>query len=257
MGRISYTGLPPEGAKNERDVARTVNQMLAGFQNNVFDFTVPVGTIDQPGEIFRVNDLRISQQKYINFLPLNTAAEIADVFINNIGNGFFDITSLPAELLFAQVQVSQDAGAIGSLVGSPIIPFDTTDINTNFTVDLVNNRIVSNIIGTVQVAFSISGNYATGTLYEFGVRLFDNITDQNEIGSFAVATSTSNQNSLVAVSAVLFSQVVPGNYFEAFGFSLVGGVFDPYDLRLNVMTTSPNRGTPVLDELQYRCLVIG
>ena len=257
MARVSYNLLPVEGPKFPRDVSRVVNGAMSGQQNCVFDFAIPAGTIDQAGETFRVFDVRVSQQKYLSLAALNAAAELADVFITEIGNGFFDVTSLPVELLFAQVQVSQIAGSMGSLIGAPIIPFNTVDLNNNFTVDLANNRIISNIVGVIQVSFSISGNYQTGTIYEFGIRKFDNITDQNLLQTFSVATSTSNQNSLVAISANILLDEVPGNYIELFGDSNTVGSFTPYEIRLNGVTTSPNRGTPVLDELQYRCLVIG
>ena len=255
--RTSFNILPVEGAKFPRDISRVVNQAMSGQQNVVFDFTIPAGTLDEPGETFRVNDIRLSNQKHVSFLPLNVAAEIADIFVTNLGSGFMDLTSLPVEFLFAQVQVAQDAGAIGSLVGAPILPFDTIDLNTNFTVDLANNRIISNVVGTVQISFSVSGNYAVGTNYSFGVRVFDNVTDQNLLGTFSVDTSTSNQNALVSVSAVIFTLASPGNYIELFGQSTTVATFDPYDIRLSIMTTSPNRGTPVLDTLEYRCLMIG
>ncbi len=256
MARISYDQLPVEGSKFPRDTARILNQAMQGNQNCVFDFTVPAGNLDTPGETFRVDDIRISNQKFIKLEALNVAAELADVFITDIGNGFFELASLPEQFLFAQVQIIQADGNAGSLIGGVILPFDTTVLNTNWTVDLANNRIVSKIIGTVVASFTISGLYATGTDYSFGVRVFDNITDQNLLATLAANTSTANQNDVVNISGSVLVPLLVGNYVELFGSADTVNTFI-FDAGLTLYTNTPNRGTPVLDELEFRCLVIG
>ena len=255
--RVSYNLLPVEGPKFPRDVSRIVNSAMSGQQNCVFDFEIPAGALDEGGETVRIEDVRISRQKSLTFFGLNAASVLADLFVTEIGNGYFEVTSLPEDLLFAQVQVTQQFGSMGSLVGAPVLPFDTIDLNNNFEVDLVNNRIISKVRGVIQVSFSVSGNYRVGTQYEFGIRKFDNVTDQTLLQTISVATSTSNQNSLVSISAVVFLDEVVGNYIELFGSSPDAALFDPYEVLLSGVTTSPNRGTPVLGDLEYRCLVIG
>ena len=89
MARVGFTGLPPEGAKNQRDVARVINSNLTGKTNNVFDVTITGQEIEDDNFQVRVDNLLVSEQSFIVFEPKSVNALIQPVAIISQGKGFF------------------------------------------------------------------------------------------------------------------------------------------------------------------------
>ncbi len=87
--RTSFNLLPVEGAKFPRDISRVVNQAMNGKTNNVTDITITGEEIEDANFRLRVNDIRVSEQSYINFVAKSVNAIIQPVAIIEQGKGFF------------------------------------------------------------------------------------------------------------------------------------------------------------------------
>ncbi len=257
MARISYTGLPPEGAKNDRDVARTVNQILGGFQNCVLDINIPAGGLDSG--TFTVSDLRVSQQKWIDLVPtdLNGILLADDLFISSIINGSFDLSVVPQEFQGSAVQV-QGSGVGPNLLVPTVIPFQTVDFNVNYiaAVDPTNTiTVLTN--GVQQISFTISGVYGVGTDFIFGVRV---IAGPNVGGQFAVATSTGGGgqgNNTVSISGSVLAQLEAGDVLEFFGEATTSFILSPYSLTWSMTSEGAFPLQPGDGPFNFRALIIG
>ncbi len=257
MARVSYTGLPPEGAKNERDVARTVNQILGGFQNCVLDIEIPAGGLDSGS--FTVNDLRISQQKWIDLIPtdLNGVLLADDLFITNLQNGSFDLGVVPQEFQGSAMQV-RGSGVGPNLLVPTAIPFQSVDFDINFTaaVDPVNTvTVLTN--GLQQISFTISGVYGTGTDFIFGVRV---IAGPNIGGEFVVATSTGGGgqgNDTVSLSGAIIASLEDGDVLEFFGDATTSNLLSPYALNWSMLSEGAFPLEPGAGPFNFRALIIG
>ncbi len=257
MARISYTGLPPEGAKNDRDVARTVNQILGGFQNCVLDIEIPAGELDNG--TFKVSDLRISTQKWIDLIPtsINGVLLADDLFITNIENGSFDLSVVPQEFQGSAVQV-RGTGSIASLLAPTAIQFQNVDFNVNYnvlvdpvsTIEVLTNNLF-------EISFTISGVYGAGTDFVFGIRV---VAGPNAGGQFTVATSTGGGgqgNNTVSISGAIIANLEDGDVLEFFGDATTDFVFTPYALVWSMTSSGALPLSPGAGPFSFRALIIG
>ena len=257
---LNLKNLPHEGY-SERENSDAVNQIIQfagnvfGGTRNVQSFTVPANHFETVGA-FRVNDPNVKAGSFIILDGTNAAAITASVGVTLTGDGFFEVNDPPPELMFAAAQVIQGDGSLpGGISGPTLLPFDTIFINENWNIDLVLNRITSIVFGTIEMAFSVSGIYATGRTYEFGVRVFDQFNVLKS--TISVFTSTGNQNDVVTVSAaVLTDTVIASDYIEMFGDASGAAVPFNYDLALSLKTISPVRGQIVTNEVIFDYAII-
>lgn len=257
MARVSYNQLPAEGPKEARDVSRIVNQAMQGNQNCVVDINIPAGGLDTG--TFTYKDPRISAQKYIDLIPVDAAGLLLDdsLFIAGLAAGEMTLGTFPQELQQAYVQVGAEAATGPSLITPARIPFDVVDFEANFTADNVNDLITSLVTGLVEVNFSLSGAYATGTTYEFGVNI---VSGPNVGASFSVFTSTSNQNDVISVTGSVLAELAVDDVMEFFGSASKAGTLDPYNLNWSIKTVSGSRGfivEPGDGPWNFRALIIG
>ena len=255
---LNLKNLPHEGY-SERENSDAVNQIIqfAGSGADVFagtQFIIPADHFENVGT-FRVNDPRVTVNSQIFLTPVDAVSTLAAVFISTIGDGFFDIDDAPPDLQFAATQVIQENGSINTLVNGVVLPFDTTTFNDNFTIDLVLNRVISKIIGLIFGTITISGQYAIGEDYEFGVEVFD-INDVSK-GVVTIKASTSNQNDVISVAgSFIVSNVIVGDYYVPFGLATGPANTFLYDMALTFQTMSPSRGVIITQELKYRYINI-
>jgi len=258
MARISYDQLPPDGPKFPRDISRIANQAMQGKQNCVLDIEIPAGGLDSG--TFRVFDVRISQQKWIDFVPSSLAGILLadDLFISELGNGFMDLSVVPQEFQGSACQIREENGSMGSLIAAPQIPFSQTDIEINFTVDLGANTITVLTDGINEISFTISGVYGTGgDDFVFGIRV---IAGPNIGAEFAVATSTAGGgqgNNTVSISGAVLAQTKDGDVLEFFGDATGAGNFDPYILVWSMTSQGAFPLQPGAGPFNFRALIIG
>ena len=255
MARVSYDILPIEGAKFDRDVSRVANQAMQGNQNIVLDISIPAGGFDTG--TFRVNDPRISAQKWVEFMPLdiNSLFITDDIFISQFGNGFFDLSIFPQELQRAYMQVTAFDAVGPSLIADAKIPFDNVSLAVNFSVDNVNDEVTVLTAGVIDIGFTLSGAYAVGTDFTFGVRV---IGGPNAGNDFTVQTSTSNQNDVVSVAGSILAGLDDGDVLIFFGGASSSANLDPYDLVWSMQTLAGSAPVaPGAGPFEIRALIIG
>ncbi len=252
----------------EREISDAVNQLGQfgsegtnvlggddGFGNPSKSFTVPANHFESTGA-FRINDSDVKAGSLVIIDATNTAAIIATVGVSTVGDGFFEVNDPPPELMFAVTQVQQVDGVIpGGLSGGVVLPFDVIGIQENFDVSIPLDRITSKIIGIIQLNISISGLYATGRDYEFGITKF-NISDVLQ-GTFTLKTSTSNQNDTVSVGgSIIDPDALVGDYYVPLGSATGANTQFDYDMTLTAQTITPVRGVIVNQEVTYNYAVI-
>ena len=255
MARISYDQLPPEGAKFPRDISRVLNQVMQGQQNNVLDVLIPAGGLDSG--TFTVFDSRVSNQKWVQFMPLDvdTLLVINDMFVSGLRNGEFDISVVPIILQRALTQVTATAAAGPDLLGGAKIPFDTVNFDQNFFVDTGNDQITVLTNTTLRTNFTLSGTYNKGTEFTFGVRV---VSGPNTGSDFTVQTSTSNQNDVVSVSGSVVGGLNAGDVLEFFGIADKSNNLDPFSLVWNIAALDgPLAIEPGDGPFNLRTLIIG
>ncbi len=261
---IDVKNLPHDGY-SERENSDAINQIiqLGGMGANVYGgdgsgqtFTVPAGHFETTGP-FRVNDPRVKPGSFVGIDPINIAGIIATVGVTTVGDGFFEVNDPPPELMFAAGSLAQNTGVIaGGLFGGVVIPFDTLLFEENLTI-AVNpaNRITSKIIGIMQISLTISGIYAQGRDYQFGITKFD--IGDNNLGTFLLHTSTSNQNDTISVSGLLLdANSNVGDYYIPLGSASGANITFTYDLTMTFQTISPARGVIVTEEVTYNYVII-
>ena len=164
MARVGFTGLPPEGAKNDRDVARVVNSNLSGKTNNVFDITFTGQEIADGNFTVRVLNLLVSDQSIITAEPKSINAAIQPVIIIEQGKGFFDIAfgDPNAPLGFGQGQTFVDVSFTQDVQAG--IFEQVTD--TNF---FVQGRQLNVTHSNGVLTISRAGTYAISAVCSLGL----------------------------------------------------------------------------------------
>ena len=251
MARSPFETMPVDGPRDARSTSRIVNQAMAGKLNSVVDFTIPVN-----GLPFVLNDVRLSSQSYVDLMPLNAAAALSEVFWAP-GNGILTIDEpeLADRNAICQVSAIDDVGP--DLLGGAKIPFETIDLDVNWTIDEANDRITAIVEdATIKATFTYSGTYASGTDFDFGIAKFS--SGGTLLGSFTVGTSTSNQNDVISVSGSTLFDITAGEYVEPYGVSETSATFSPYDMTLILERLAGVPGSVnSVEELQYRAVIIG
>ena len=260
MARVSFENMPTDGPRDPRSTARIVNQAMNGKLNAVVDFTIPID-----GLPYVLQDIRISPQSWVDLMPLNPAAAISGVFWTP-GDGVLNVTDPDITFQRAYCNVGQVGGSVGLSVLDTPIPGDLVPINENWDVSLIATGRIKSLVDlpSVEMTFSLSGQYETGRLYEFGVKRYLSSDLVNSVGDFSFFTSSSNQNSTVTGS---FSVVYPceiGDEFEMYGNASGLGSTLTYNCSLIADTVAGLSGslqgdageTPGL-ALDYRALIIG
>ena len=253
---LGVKNLPHEGY-SERESSDAINQIIqfGSSGSDVFSgnsFSVPANHFRDVGP-FRVNDPRVKATSDIILAPEDISSELASVFVSLISDGFFEVNDPPPELLFAVGSVAQDTGVLlGGLSGGVVLPFDTKDLEENITIAVdPANRITSKVTGILQISITVSGVYASGRDYSFGITKFD-VNDTN-LGTFVLNTSTSQQNDTISVSGLLLDgNVNVGDYYIPLGSADGANTTFTYDMVMTFQTISPIRGVVILGQVGYR-----